>query len=77
MHTKCKEVNKTVNYIYTSIYENYAVCATSHVLWNHFNTWGQCMWVTKILLFSGDFISWVTNEIFSPDDIYTEIKTCL
>jgi hypothetical protein len=54
----------------------YVSGATSHVLWNHFNTWGQRLWVTKILLFCGDFISWVTNEICNPGDIYTEIKAC-
>jgi hypothetical protein len=31
------------------------------VLWNHFNSWGQCSWVTKSLLVRGEFISWVNN----------------
>ena len=29
------------------------------LLWNHFYSWGQCLWIVKILLVCGDIILWV------------------
>jgi hypothetical protein len=42
-------------------------------LWNHFNLWGYCLWVAKILLVHGDVISWFTCQI--PDEeTFIELK---
>ena len=31
------------------------------MLWNHTYSWGQCSWISKILLVRGEVISWLTG----------------